>query len=76
MFQLVVVKVRLAGDTVAAPVSSEETVTVTFALGSVASFTVKVSLPASPTLRLARLNTRLAVSSSVTSTLTVAVLPV
>ena len=62
LFQSVVVKVRLAGDTVAAPVSSEVTVTVTCPLGSVASFTVKSSLPASPTPMLVRLNTRLAVS--------------
>ena len=51
LFQLVVVKVRLAGDAVAAPVSLEETPTVTLALGCVASFTVKVPLPASPTVR-------------------------
>ena len=68
--QLPVVKVRLAGDAVAAPVSSEETPTVTFALGCVASFTVKVSLPASPTVRLEALTTRFAVSLSVTVTVT------
>ena len=75
VFQLPVVKVRLAGDAVAAPVSSEVTDTVTFPLGCVASFTVKVPLPASPTVRLVRFNTRFAVSSSVTLTLTEPVLP-
>ena len=75
VFQLPVVKVRLAGDAVAAPVSSEVTDTVTLALGCVASFTVKVPLPASSTVRLVRFNTRFAVSSSVTLTLTEPVLP-
>ena len=74
-FQLPVVKVRLAGDAVAAPVSSEETPTVTFALGCVASFTVKVPLPASPTVSEEGVTTRFAVSSSVTLTLTEPVLP-
>ena len=75
LFQLPVVKVRLAGDTVAAPVSSEVTVTVTCPLGCVASFTVKVSKPASPTPMLVRLNTRLAVSSSVTVSVSVSSSP-
>ena len=50
VFQSAVVKVRLAGDAVAAPVSSDVTPTVTLALGCVASFTVKVPLPASSTV--------------------------
>ena len=73
--QSAVVKVRLAGDAVAAPVSSEETATVTLPLGCVASFTVKVPLPASPTVSEEALTTRFAVSSSVTLTLTEPVLP-
>ena len=63
--QLAVVKLRLAGDTVAAPVSSEDTDTLTSALGCVASFTVKSPLPASPTLSMDGLTTRFAVSLSV-----------
>ena len=73
MFQLPVVKVRLAGDAVAAPVSSEVTDTVTLPLGCVASFTVKVSLPASPTVSEEVLTTRFAVSLSVTVTVTLAI---
>ncbi len=48
--QLLVVKLRMAGVTVAAPASSELTLTVTFADGSVDSLMVKVSEPASPTV--------------------------
>ena len=40
VFQLVVVKVKVAGLTVAAPVSPEATVTTTVLDGRVASFTV------------------------------------
>ena len=76
VFQLPVVKVRLAGDAVAAPVSSDVTPTVTLALGCVASFTVKVPLPASSYGQAREgVNTRFAVSSSVTLTLTEPVLP-
>ena len=75
MSQLAVVKLRLAGDTVAAPVSPEDTDTLTFALGCVASFTVKSPLPASPTLSVGSLTTRFAVSSSVMVTMTDAIWP-
>ena len=45
--QPVVVKSRVAGDTVAAPVSLDDTATCTAWVGSVASWTVKVALPSS-----------------------------
>ena len=59
-------KVRLAGDAVAAPVSSEETPTVTLALGCVASFTVKVPLPASSTVSVEVVTTRFGGTARVT----------
>ena len=77
MFQFEVVKLRVAGETLATIVSPELSVTATFAVGWVASFTVKVpkSATSSPTVRVVGSTTRFAASSSVTVTDTDAVLP-
>ena len=68
--------VSSTGSTVAAPVSSELTASVTVPVGWLASLTVKVPAPSSSIVSCVGLTTRLADSSSVTVTSTSAVLPV
>ena len=75
VFQLVVMKLSSAGDTVTASVSPENTVTVTAPGDCVASLAVKVPEPASLTVRLLEFTTRSAVSLSVMDTMASSVYP-